>query len=228
MDDEAFDQALIGAAFTLAAERGWQRVSIPEAARAAGLPLARARARFPGRPALLLRFGRLADQAALAELATVGSVRDRLFDLLMRRIDVLQAHRGGVIALLRALPFEPPTAALLACASRRSMRWLLQAVGVDTSGLRGELTLRGLIAVWLWTLRAWERDESADLSATMAALDAALRRAEQAASWLRGARPSAGSEPAAEPASAAPAEAAPATSAGEPPPEEPEPGPVPA
>ena len=46
--------------------------------------------------------------------------------------------------------------------------------------------MRGLIAVWLWTLRAWERDESADLSATMAALDTALGRAEQAMRWLRG------------------------------------------
>jgi ubiquinone biosynthesis protein COQ9 len=186
MDDDAFDYALIGAAFALAAEQGWRRMSISAAARAAGLPLPRARARFPGRAALLLRFGRLADQAALAEVPAEGSVRDRLFGLLMRRIDTLQAHRAGVLSLMHALPFEPLTAVLLACATRRSMRWLLEAAGADVSGLSGELKLRGLVAVWLWTLRAWERDESADLSATMAALDAALRRAEQAAQWLHG------------------------------------------
>jgi hypothetical protein len=33
-------------------------------------------------------------------------------------------------------------------------------------------------------MRAWRGDESEDLSATMAALDAGLRRAEQAADWL--------------------------------------------
>jgi ubiquinone biosynthesis protein COQ9 len=33
-------------------------------------------------------------------------------------------------------------------------------------------------------LRAWERDQTADLAPTMAALDAALRRAERAAAWL--------------------------------------------
>ncbi len=184
MDDDAFDRALIAAGFAQAAELGWRRVTVPAAARAAGLPLARARARFPSRAALLLRFGRIADQAALAELTTDGSVRDRLFDLIMRRIDVLQTHRAGVLALLRALPCEPPTAVLLACATRRSLRWLGQAAGVELRGLRGELKLRGLIAVWLWTLRAWERDATADLSATMAALDQALARAEQAASWL--------------------------------------------
>jgi ubiquinone biosynthesis protein COQ9 len=190
MDDAAFDRALIAAAFQAAAEKGWRAANVAAAARSAGLPLGRARERFAGRASLLLRFGRLADQAALAEVSADGSPRDRLFDLLMRRIDMLQAHRAGVLALLRALPSEPPTALLLALATRRSMRWMLDAAGISTRGLHGELRVRGLVAVWLWTIRAWRSDESEDLSATMAALDAALRRAERAAEWLGGRVPS--------------------------------------
>jgi ubiquinone biosynthesis protein COQ9 len=184
MDDAAFDRALIAAAFQLAADGGWGSVSVAAAARAAGLPLARARERFPGRSAILLRFGRSADQAALADAATDGSPRDRLFDVLMRRIDALQTHRAGILALLRTLPADPPTALLLALATRQSMRWMLEAANIRTTGRRGELRLKGLMAVWLRTMRAWRNDESEDLSATMAALDAALRRAEQAAEWL--------------------------------------------
>ncbi len=186
MSDIDFDSALIAAFFRLAAAQGWGRTSVAEAARAAALPLAEARVRFPGRAAVLRHFGRMADQAALAETPTEGTVRDKLFDLLMRRFDALQAHRAGVIALLRALPSEPPTALLLACATRRSMRWMLEAAGVSAAGLRGELRVRGLVGVWVWTLRAWERDESDDLSGTMAALDAALRRAGRLAAWLGG------------------------------------------
>ena len=79
----------------------------------------------------------------------------------MRRIDAHQAHRPGVLALLRALPAEPPIALMLALATRRSMRWMLQAAGVlPTSGVRGELRVKGLVAVWLWTIRAWRSDES--------------------------------------------------------------------
>jgi AcrR family transcriptional regulator len=184
MDDAAFDRALIAAAFQTAAEQGWRSVSVAAAARAAGLPLARARERFPGRIAILIRFGRLADQAALAEAPPDGPARDRLFDLLMRRIDALQAHRAGVLALLRALPGEPPTALLLTLANRRSMRWMLEAAGIPSRGIYGELRVKGLLAVWLWTIRTWRTDDSEDLSATMAALDAALRRAGQAAQWL--------------------------------------------
>jgi len=186
MDDSAFDKALIAAAFDLAGRTGWNRLSVAAAATEAGLPLARARARFPGRHSVLLRFGVMADQAALVDTSPDSSTRDRLFDMLMRRIDVLQAHRAGVLALLRTLPSDPPLALLLALATRRSLRWILEAADVPARGLRGELRVRGLGAVWLWTVRTWRTDESADLSATMAALDHALRRAERAAGWLDG------------------------------------------
>ncbi len=184
LSDDAFDRALVAAAFNLAAAKGWHRMSIAEAARNAGLPLDRARERFPGRDALLLRFGRMADQAALAETPSEGTVRDRLFDLIMRRIDFLQLHRAGVLALLKALPADPAVALLLGCASRRSLGWLLDATGIPTAGITGRLRVCGLMAVWLWTIRAWQNDEGPDLAATMAALDTALSRAEGPASWL--------------------------------------------
>jgi ubiquinone biosynthesis protein COQ9 len=191
LDDDAFDRALIAAVFGLAATEGWRRVSVAEAARQAGLPLARTRGRFPTRGALLLRFARLADQAALSQTPGNGPVRDRLFDLLMHRIDVLQVHRAGVLAVLAGLPADPAAALALLVATRRAMRWMLDAVGLSTSGPIGELRLRGLIAVWAWTIRAWHNDHSTDLAATMAALDTALSRAESAAAWLNGTRASA-------------------------------------
>lgn len=199
MTDDEFDRALIAAGFRLADERGWRRVTIAEAARTADLPMDRARRRFPGRVALLLRFGSLADQAALAEKPGDVTVREALFDMIMRRIDVLQAHRAGVLALFSALPSEPLLALMLADATQRSMAWLLEAAGVSTGGVQGKLRIHGLTAVWLWTVRAWRGDESLDLSATLAALDKALGRAESVAPWLRDRMPLAAPPPAAAP-----------------------------
>ncbi len=67
MDDPYLDRALIAALFEQAALRGWADATIAGAARDAGLPLDRVRARFPGKGAALLRFGLLADQAALGD-----------------------------------------------------------------------------------------------------------------------------------------------------------------
>jgi ubiquinone biosynthesis protein COQ9 len=192
MNDSEFDRALIAAAFDIAAERGWNRMTVAQAARRAGLELGRARGRFPHRGVVLLRFGREADGAALAAAVPGSPVRDQLFDMLMRRIDAMQTHRAGILALFHALPTNPPMAMLLASANLCSMAWLLDAAEISTTGPLGKLRVKGLMAVWLWTVRAWCADKSVDLAATMAALDHALRRAETAECWLRPSRRSTG------------------------------------
>ncbi len=87
MTDQEFDQALISAAFTLAAASGWAAVTPAAAARAGGLKLEQARARFANAHAILLRFGQLADEHALSDALDIGPVRERLFDVVMRRFD---------------------------------------------------------------------------------------------------------------------------------------------
>jgi hypothetical protein len=178
MTDMEFDTALVGAAFSLAAAEGWRSVSPAAAARRAGLDLAVTRQRYSGQVGILRAFGRLADAHALTGALTEGPVRERLFDILMRRFDFLQLHRAGVLALLRALPAEPPLALCLARATVTSMGWMLEGAGVSAHGLRGQIRKKGLTLVWGYGLRAWVRDDSTDLTATMAAVDKALDRAD--------------------------------------------------
>ncbi len=184
MTDDDFDLALIGAAFALGADEGWRKVNAAAAARDAGLDLAQARARFPERGSVLKRFGEFADAHALKGALQEGSVKDRLFDILLRRFDFLQTHRQGVVALMRVLPLEPVWGAWLAKETLGSMGWMLEGAGVSSRGVRGELAKRGLTVVWAWGMRTWLRDASEDLSATMAAIDVALARADQIASKL--------------------------------------------
>lgn len=181
MTDSAFDAAVVAAVFAEAGLRGWHRASIVEAARVAGLDLGRTRRRFPAKCVVLMRFGAIADAAALSGASAEGPLKDRLFDMLMRRFDVLQAHRAGVLAVLDAAAFDPLTGLLLARASERSMGWMLEGAGIGASGLRGRLRVKGLLAVWLWAVRAWRTDDSADLTATMTATDKALDRAGELA-----------------------------------------------
>ena len=187
-EQDDFDRAVIQAAFRQAALRGWAEVNVAEAARDAGLDLPRVRARFPGRAAVLLRFGVMADQLALTGGAD-GAPRERLFDMVMLRFDALQRHRTGVLALLSALRTDPATGLLLYGATLRSMKWLLDGAGIPTQGLTGALRVHGMQALWLYALRAWETDDSPDLSQTMAALDRGLDRAAQAEGMLPGRPP---------------------------------------
>jgi ubiquinone biosynthesis protein COQ9 len=184
MNDSEFDTALVTAVLAQAGLQGWRGASLVDAARDAGLDLARVRQRFPSKLAVLVRFGTMADQAALADAATQGAVKDRLFDMILRRIDVLQAHRAGVLAVLDAAAMDPALGLFLGRLSSRSMGWLLEGAGLSGSGLRGVLRAQGLLGVWLWVMRAWREDESVDLSATMTATDKALDRAGQLARYI--------------------------------------------
>ena len=177
MDTDDFDIALVASALTLAEERGWARVTVVDAARHAGLSLSLARQRFPLQLSILLRLGRMADDVALSDDMAGGSVRERLFDLLMRRLDVFQQYRNGLRAVLRALPFNPAQAVLLGGATLESMRWMADAAGVAATGPAGIVRVGALVGVWTHALRAWEKDENPDMGSTMAALDQALDQA---------------------------------------------------
>jgi hypothetical protein len=184
MNDREFDAALVTAVLAEAGLRGWRDASLVEAARVASLDLGRVRRSFPTKLTVLMRFGTIADQAALTDAHTVGAVKDRLFDMIMRRLDVHQAHRAGVLAILDAAAVDPALGLFLGRLSARSMAWLLEGAGLSAAGLRGVLRTQGLLGVWLWSVRAWREDESADLAATMTAVDKALDRAGQFARYI--------------------------------------------
>ena len=184
MNDQDFDRALIAGVFDLAAAEGWSAVSVGAAARWAGLPLDRARLRFPLRSVILVRLGRMADVAALSQPVAELQTRERLFDILMRRFDAMQPYRAGIGTMLRALPADPLHAGLLYATTLRSMAWMLEGAGISSAGAMGTLRSHGLLAVWMAVTRTFVDDESEDLSSTMAAMDRALDKAEQAAGWL--------------------------------------------
>jgi AcrR family transcriptional regulator len=185
---------LIDAALTLAAERGWREVAMADIAKAAKVPLSKVYPLFASRQAILAAYARRVDAAVLAEEeadaeALAGSsARDRLFDVMMRRFDIMRPHRlaianiahDGLSTPLRALAGMPQ---LL-----RSMAWMLEAAAIPTDGLTGLLRVKGLAWIYLASLRVWLRDDSSDLARTMAALDGYLRRVEWLAVRLEGRR----------------------------------------
>ncbi|WP_165600716.1 TetR/AcrR family transcriptional regulator [Oecophyllibacter saccharovorans] len=174
-----FDLALLKAAMDLAGREGWHRFSLVMAAQAAGLAVVEVRNRYPFKIQLLLTLNRMADDAALGEGNGGRTVRERLFERFMCRIDVFQAFREGVRAVMHGLPFDPPLAAGLGAATFDSMKWMADSAGLDCRGLGGAVRLQALLGSWTHTLRAWERDTTPDLTETMQALDGALDRAER-------------------------------------------------
>ena len=159
------------AALALAADRPWSRITLRDIARAAAIPFADLYARASSKSAVLDRLSRRFDEAALrASEAEDGDLHDRLFEIVMARLEAMEPHRAALIAIARA---EDPAA--LALRFPRTARALLEAAGIDTQGWRGSARVAAMAAVWVRVLQVWRDDEGA-LNRTMAEIDRRLRQ----------------------------------------------------
>lgn len=180
------DEAIFDAAMRLAAEQGWNRLTLASIAEAANVPLVDLYKRFTTKQAILDGMRKSVDHAMLAGGAVPdGPARDRLFEVLMRRFDALAPWREGVAAVIEAQSRDPLAAICSGFGAVASMAAALEAAGLDSSGLRGLLRAKALLAVFLPSLRVWLTDETEDRSATMASLDKGLRRIDAAARFCR-------------------------------------------
>jgi len=176
---------IIDAALALIAVRGWHRTGLGDIAKAAGLTLAQLHRHFPDRSAILLAHLARIDEAMLKGRAPRAETpRERLAEVVMRRFALLNPYRNAHRALRRDLIADPVTGLRMLCHLRRSLRWMLEAAGIDSAGLIGEIRLKGLSAIYLATLCVWFSDDSEDLARTRTALDEHLARAERLARWL--------------------------------------------
>jgi AcrR family transcriptional regulator len=186
--------ALRKALLELIETQGWIDLSFAEIAEKAGVPIAEAHRIYPSKTAVLLGLTRAIDERILTSLSAdplEGSAKDRLFDIVMRRFDVLKSDREAYRRLMRQLPATPGAFAALLCQLRRSLSLSLEAAGISASGLKGALRLKGLLAIYVAGLRAFANDESEDLAKTMAEIDKRLGQAEKISEMVQRRRPAA-------------------------------------
>jgi len=167
---DILDQAT-DAALRLAGEIPWKDVTLRDIAHEAGVSFAALYARAPGKSALLDRLSRRYDGAALkASDDPSPDVADRLFEVIMARLEAMEPNRIVLIAVARSESPSPRMAGRLALTARA----LLEAAGIDAGGRRGALRTVAMTAVWVRILQVWRDDEGA-LNRTMAEIDKRLK-----------------------------------------------------
>jgi AcrR family transcriptional regulator len=171
--------AIIEALMELASERSWDDITISDVAARANVSLAAFRDFFPSKGAVLAAFSRKIDGIVLSAPNDdlIGEpAKERLFDVLMRRLDALAPYKLGLEAVSDWARRDPLAASALNRVVVNSMRFMLEAAGIDSEGPVGALKLQGLAIAWARVLRVWFRDDDPGLASTMAALDRELTR----------------------------------------------------
>jgi ubiquinone biosynthesis protein COQ9 len=175
---------IANAALRLAAVKGWPKVTLEAVAKNTKIPLSKLKKRFPALREILPV---IADENTRKTLAAVDKTsatpHDILFALMMSRFDVLQMNRKAVLSIAKAAQSDPDL-----------LRFVVSAIseGLYTMALVAELdmlpkpliapALLGVYARVFWT---WQKDETPDMSKTMAALDQALRLVERAINLVK-------------------------------------------
>jgi AcrR family transcriptional regulator len=179
-------ERIIEAFMELLAEQPIERIGLADIAEGAGVTLADLRGEFGSPLAVLAAHVKELDRKVLADVdpdMAEESPRERLFDVLMRRLELLAPHREAVRSLLRSARRDPPLALALNGMAVRSQQWMLTAAGIGAAGPKGMLRAQGLALLFANVLRTWV-DDGDDNSHTLAALDRELARGQRFAGLL--------------------------------------------
>ena len=183
MTDEPKSDPLVAALFGLLDDHAYRDVTLAMVAEKAGVSLASLRGATGSKFAILERFAAAIDAEVLAGLdpeLDQESAHERLFDILMRRLDVLLPHREAIRSLRDAAREDPALALGLWRLASHSQRWMLAGADLASEGMRGHIAARGLALSFARLIDVWLDDDDPGLARTMAALDASLRRGERA------------------------------------------------
>ena len=175
-------EAVIEATMRLAADRPWNDIELPDIAREAGVSLADLRDLFPSKGAVLGGFSRMIDRKVLetpSDDLAGEPARERVFDVMMRRLDAMAPYKTALRRIVRALRFDPLSLAALNQSGLNSQRYMLASAGISTEGPLGLLKVQGAVIVLANTMETWFEDDDPVQARTMARLDRELRRGER-------------------------------------------------
>ena len=172
---------IIDALMALAADMHWGDITLPMIAARADVNLADLRDHFPSKGAILGGFAKRIDRIVLAPSTDMlgEPARERLLDVMMRRLDALAPYKVGLKEIRRATRRDPLTLAALNQLALNSWRYMLAAADLDTEDELGMVRVQGAALVFVRTLDVWFEDEGEDLAKTMAFLDKELGRGEK-------------------------------------------------
>ena len=130
---------------------------------------------------LLKNINRYVDDILIKETKSLenSSTKDMLFEVLMKRFDILQKNRQSYIEIYKAFKKTPQYFIKLLPSFLESMIVTAELANFNVNGLKGSVRLKGLIFIYFSTFFQWLDDKNSSLEKTMAELDKNLNQAEK-------------------------------------------------
>src|SRR5271166_1449639 len=161
-------ERIIAAALRLAETRGWRDLSLGEIAAEAGVPLVEFRKEFQSKGQILSAFSRAVDLAVIEKFPAPGPdvARDRLFDVLLTRFEVMQPYRASIRRIRDDVGSSLGGSLAQMQPALKSQYWMLAAAGISGEGGTGFLRVRGVLSVYARVFSIWLEDDDPGMART--------------------------------------------------------------
>lgn len=176
--DPAARAAFANGVLKLAGAKPWRDVTIFDIAEAAHADVASLAGLSPAdAPDILDDHFDRACADGVTGIDHAQPLRDRVFDLAMKRFEAMEPHRAALLALEKGR--DGVAVAQAFARAGRTARWLLTLAGEHVDGVDGAARVQALAVTLTRAHQAWRDDADGDFAKTMAALDKSLRQAEE-------------------------------------------------
>jgi AcrR family transcriptional regulator len=183
---------IAAAALDLAEKKGWPALTFGDIAKKAKLRLADIEKHFSDIWDIVLWILQGVEAEVEKEVSEYmgSSWRDNLMEILMTRLDIAARHRGAFVHLAQNLPQHPGAMKRLMKPGLKTVKKMMTLAGMPKSMLHPPM-VAAFSFVYLSVVHTWTKDDTADSTKTMAAIDKRLGYFETLAGYMQCKKPGA-------------------------------------
>lgn len=187
LDTSQIKEKIIDAALKCGEQQAWSAVTLRDIAQRADVSLSELSLQFQSKREILTAFTKCLDRAVLQQVEADANAheeipRDRLFDVLMTRFELMQPYKPALKSIVKDIRKTNQLSYVSMSQLFGSQNWMLIAAAISAEGVTGKFRIVGLAKIYLDVFYVWLEDDDAGLSKTMAALDKKLRSGE---AWIK-------------------------------------------
>ena len=173
---------LIKKSFELVSEIGWENFNLKLLAEKNKFELDDIKTIFKTKSSVLKEFSIMIDEEVVNSINQNdfidNPVKDNLFEIIMMRFEKLKAYKNGILKILNSAKKNP---LILKKVSRQlfsSLDFFLEVSNAKDNFLFDKFKLSALFLIYSYVFRIWLKDDSDEMSKTMAELDSLLSKSE--------------------------------------------------
>ena len=173
---------LIKKSFELVSEIGWENFNLKLLAEKNKFELDDIKTIFKTKSSVLKEFSIMIDEEVVNSINQNdfidNPVKDNLFEIIMMRFEKLKPYKNGILKILNSAKKNP---LILKKVSRQlfsSLDFFLEVSNAKDNFLFDKFKLSALFVIYSYVFNIWLKDDSDEMSKTMAELDSLLSKSE--------------------------------------------------